>query len=68
VQVHGEDQTDEVTVALHLEVPPGGNGRSRNEWVAAFNSLMCRKLPIYPPTEPSPPLAQEGQSNAGPEE
>lgn len=40
--------TDKVLVALHLEVPPFGNGRSRNEWVSAFNSLMCRKLPIYP--------------------
>ena len=38
---------EERTVAVHLEVPPYGNGRSRNEWVSAFNSLMCRKLPIY---------------------
>eukprot|EP00892_Ulva_mutabilis_P000158 jgi/Ulvmu1/10142/UM006_0096.1 len=42
---------DEITVALHLQVPEGGNGRSRNEWVSAFNSLMCRKLPIYQPEE-----------------
>lgn len=34
-----------------VQVPQGGNGRSRNEWVSAFNSLMCRKLPIYQPAE-----------------
>ena len=48
LKVRNGEMTDEVTVALHLEVPPFGNGRSRNEWVSAFNSLMCRKLPIYP--------------------
>jgi hypothetical protein len=25
--------------AIHLELPPGGNGRSRDEWVAAFEDL-----------------------------
>ena len=25
--------------AIHLEVPLGGNGRSRDEWVAAFQDL-----------------------------
>jgi hypothetical protein len=50
LNVRGDDDADEVTVALHLEVPPGGNGRSRNEWVSAFNSLMCCKLPIYQQT------------------
>jgi hypothetical protein len=34
-------------VAVHLEVPPYGNGRDRNEWVAAFHSLMCKKLPLF---------------------
>ena len=24
---------------VHLELPPGGNGRSRDEWVAAFQDL-----------------------------
>jgi hypothetical protein len=47
LNVRGEDTEESVTVALHLEVPPAGNGRSRNEWVSAFNSLMCKKLPIY---------------------
>ena len=44
---------EERTVAVHLEVPPYGNGRSRNEWVSAFNSLMCRKLPIYKKESPA---------------
>ncbi len=24
---------------VHLELPPGGNGRSRDEWLAAFQDL-----------------------------
>ena len=24
---------------IHLELPPGGNGRSRDEWLAAFSAL-----------------------------
>jgi hypothetical protein len=27
-------------LALHLELPPGGNGRSGREWVSAFNSVV----------------------------
>lgn len=26
--------------ALHLELPPNGNGRSRDEWVDAFGALV----------------------------
>jgi len=31
---------------LHLEVPPGGNGRSRDEWVRAFEDLRNGKLDL----------------------
>jgi hypothetical protein len=59
--VRGEESLEVTTVAIHLEVPPYGNGRSRNEWVSAFNSLMCRKLPIYPTRKPS--KADSGDEN-----
>lgn len=26
---------------VHLELPPGGNGRSRDEWVSAFSDLAA---------------------------
>ena len=29
------------TSAVHLELPPHGNGRSRDEWVDAFTSLAA---------------------------
>ena len=38
---------DDKKVAVHLEVPSYGNGRDRNEWASAFNSLMCKKLPLF---------------------
>ena len=49
-------------MALHLEVPPAGNGRSRNEWVSAFNSLMCKKLPIYQSAENGVTDAGDGEN------
>lgn len=62
LNVCGEDGGEPVTVALHLEVPPAGNGRSRNEWVSAFNSLMCKKLPIYQSAEDGANDADEGEN------
>jgi hypothetical protein len=61
LRVHAEGE--ETTVAIHLEIPPYGNGRSRNEWVSAFNSLMCRKLPIY--KVESPPSAASEDDDDG---
>lgn len=26
---------------VHLELPPGGNGRSRDEWLSAFSDLAA---------------------------
>jgi hypothetical protein len=43
----GSDPGEMTNVAVHLEVPPYGNGRDRNEWVSAFHSLMCKKLPLF---------------------
>ena len=62
MNVCGEDSGEAVTVALHLEVPPAGNGRSRNEWVSAFNSLMCKKLPIYQSAENGVTDAGDGEN------
>lgn len=34
-------------LALHLELPPGGNGRSGREWVSAFNAVVrATKEPV----------------------
>ena len=53
LQIPIKGSGEERCLALHLELPPGGNGRSRDEWLAAFSSLMCKKLPLYRKAEPS---------------
>lgn len=32
--------------AIHLEVPHDGNGRSRNEWLSAFEDLRTNQLDL----------------------
>jgi hypothetical protein len=34
--------------ALHLELPPGGNGRSAREWVSAVNTALRRSKAVAP--------------------
>ena len=46
--------------ALHLELPPGGNGRSGREWVSAFNSVV--RATKEPSNGAPRPLAPPGGS------
>ena len=38
----GSDAAGTFPAALHLELPPGGNGRSGREWVSAFATVVKR--------------------------
>ena len=38
----GPDAAGTFPAALHLELPPGGNGRSGREWVSAFATVVKR--------------------------